>query len=328
MPTIERVRTFLLEAEKTGKKPLLVVLGPTASGKTAFSLKLALEVDGEIISTDSRQIYREMDLGTDKISPKIRAKVPHHMIDIRDPDQPYSLADFQREAKRVIADIHRRKKVPMLVGGTGLYISSIVNNYQLPTAPPDQKIRQELEKELEKEGAESLHKMLSELDPLAASKIHPNNHRYLIRALEINLTTQKTTEEQKKTKECPYEVFQIGINWPNEVLYDRINRRVGEQVEEGLVEETQKLYARYDKTLPSMTGLGYKQIIQYLDGDISLDEAAELIRQETRAYARRQRTWFKRDQSIYWVSGEQLAKEITKGLSEQDAVGGAQINEA
>jgi len=124
------------------------------------------------------------------------------------------------------------------------------------------------------------------------------------------------------------EDFQIGINWSNEVLYDRINRRVGEQIEEGLVEETQKLYNLYDKTLPSMTGLGYKQIIQYLDGDISLDEAAELIRQETRSYARRQRTWFKRDQSIYWVEGEVLAKEITKGLSEQDAVGGAQINEA
>lgn len=327
MPTIERVRTFLLETEKTGKKPLLVVLGPTASGKTAFSLKLALEVDGEIISTDSRQIYRYMDLGTDKISPKIREKVPHHMIDIRDPDESYSLADFQREAKRVIADIHRRNKVPMLVGGTGLYISSIVNNYQMPDAPPDQQIRAELERELEKEGAEALHKMLEELDPLAASKIHPNNHRYLIRALEINLTTQKTTDEQKQTSACPYEVFQIGINWPNEVLFDRIDRRVKEQVENGLVEETQKLYERYDKKLPSMTGLGYKQIIQYLDGDLTLEEATDLICKETREYARRQRTWFKRDQSIYWVEGEQLAREITKGLSADDTVGGAQINE-
>lgn len=327
MPTIERVRTFLLETEKTGKKPLLVVLGPTASGKTAFSLKLALEVDGEIISTDSRQIYRYMDLGTDKISPKIREKVPHHMIDIRDPDESYSLADFQREAKRVIADIHRRNKVPMLVGGTGLYISSIVNNYQMPDAPPDQQIRAELERELEQEGAEALHKMLEELDPLAASKIHPNNHRYLIRALEINLTTQKTTDEQKQTSACPYEVFQIGINWPNEVLFDRIDRRVKEQVENGLVEETQKLYERYDKKLPSMTGLGYKQIIQYLDGDLTLEEATDLICKETREYARRQRTWFKRDQSIYWVEGEQLAREITKGLSADDTVGGAQINE-
>ncbi len=327
MPTIERVRTFLLETEKTGKKPLLVVLGPTASGKTAFSLKLALEVDGEIISTDSRQIYRYMDLGTDKISAQIRAKVPHHMIDIRDPDQPYSLADFQREAKKIIDDIHRRHKVPMLVGGTGLYISSIVNNYQLPSAPPDLKIRQELEEELAKEGAEALHKMLEELDPLAASKIHLNNHRYLIRALEINLTTQKNIEDQKKTKKCPYEVFQIGINWPNEILYDRINRRVGEQIEDGLVEETQRLYGSYDKKLPSMTGLGYKQIVQYLDGDLTLEEAADLIRKETREYARRQRTWFKRDQSIYWVDGEVLAKEITKGLAETDAVGGAQIKE-
>ena len=327
MPTIERARTFLLEAEKTGKKPLIVILGPTASGKTAIILKLALEVDGEIISTDSRQIYRYMDLGTDKISKKIREKVKHHMIDIRDPDQSYSLADFQREANRVINDIHRRNKVPMLVGGTGLYISSIVNNYQLPSAPPDPKIREELEQELEKDGAQALHKMLEELDPLAASKIHPNNHRYLIRALEINLTTQKTTDEQKKTKECPYEVFQIGINWPNEVLFDRINRRVGEQIEDGLVEETQSLYNRYDKKLPSMTGLGYKQIVQYLDGDLTLEEAADLIRKETREYARRQRTWFKRDQSIYWVSGQQLAKEITKGLTQDDAVGGAQINQ-
>lgn len=327
MPTIERVRTFLLETEKSGKKPLLVVLGPTASGKTAFSLRLALEIDGEIISTDSRQIYRYMDLGTDKISSQIRAKVPHHMIDIRDPDESYSLADFQRDAKRIIADIHRRNKVPMLVGGTGLYISSIVNNYQMPEAPPDQELRTELETELEKEGAESLHKMLEELDPLAASKIHPNNHRYLIRALEINLTTARPTDEQKQTSACPYEVFQIGINWPNEVLFDRINRRIKEQVENGLVEETQNLYNRYDKRLPSMTGLGYKQIIQYLDGDLTLDEATDLICKETKEYARRQRTWFKRDQSIFWVEGEQLAREITKGLSSTDAVGGAQINE-
>ncbi len=312
MPTIERVRRFIIETEKTGKKPLIVILGPTASGKTAFSLKMAMEVDGEILSSDSRQIYREMDIGTDKISAAIRDKIPHYMIDIRDPDQSYSLADFQREAMRIIDDMHRRGKVPLLVGGTGLYISSIVQNYQLPDAPPDTKIREELEAELEKEGAEVLHAMLNELDPLAASKIHPNNHRYLIRALEINLSTQKPVDEQKKTKECPYEVFQIGIDWPNEVLYDRINRRVGEQVEEGLIEETQKLYNRYDKKLPSMTGLGYKQMIQYLDGDISLEEAMELIRKETREYSRRQRTWFKRDSSIYWVQGEELAKEITK----------------
>lgn len=319
MATIERARRFLIEAEKTGKKPLIVILGPTASGKTALSLRLALEVDGEIISADSRQIYREMDIGTDKISEEIREKIPHYMINVRDPDQAYSLADFQREAKNIIEDMHRRGKVPLLVGGTGLYISSIVQNYQLPAAPPDPKIREELEAELEKEGAETLHAMLAELDPLAASKIHPNNHRYLIRALEINLSTQKTTEEQKKKADCPYEVFQIGINWPNEVLYDRINRRVDVQVKEGLIEETQKLFSRYDKKLPSMTGLGYKQMVQYLEGDITLEEAAELIKKETREYARRQRTWFKRDQSIYWVTGETLAQELNKAANDTAA---------
>jgi tRNA dimethylallyltransferase len=311
MHTIERVRRFLIEAGNSEKKPLIVVLGPTASGKTAFSLKLALEIDGEIISADSRQIYRGMDIGTDKISAPIREKIKHHMIDIREPDQPYSLADFQRETKRIIADIHRRKKVPILVGGTGLYISSIVQNYLLPDAPPDPNIRAELEGELEREGADHLHKMLKELDPLAASKIHPNNHRYLVRALEINLSTQRNVEEQKRRGECPYEVFQIGIDWPTERLFERINYRVEEQRTSGLIEETQVLYSRYNKKLPSMTGLGYKQIIQYLDEELTLDEALEVLKKDTRDYARRQRTWFNRDKSIFWVEGEELAREIT-----------------
>lgn len=313
MALIEQVRRFLIQAEKSRKKPLVVVLGPTASGKTALSLRLALEIDGEVISADSRQIYREMDLGTDKIAPDIRAKVPHHLIDIRDPDQPYSLSDFQRDTARTIDDIHRRNKVPLLVGGTGLYISAIVQNYQLPEVPPDHNLRKELEAELEKEGPESLHKMLAELDPLAASKIHPNNRRYLIRALEIVLTTKKPVAEQQKRRECPYEVFQIGIDWPTEQLFDRINRRVDEQMKNrGLLDETSHLLAKYDKKLPSMTGLGYKQIIQYLEGEITLDEAMELLKKETHDYARRQRTWFKRDTSIYWVEGEQVAAEISK----------------
>ena len=314
MALIEQVRRFLIQADQSDKNSLIVILGPTASGKTAFSLRLALEIGGEIVSADSRQIYRGMDIGTDKISEKIRAKIPHHMIDLRNPDQPYSLADFQRDTKRAIADIHRRKKIPILVGGTGLYISSIVQNYQLPDAPPNPNIRAELEAELEKEGAEYLYKMLHELDPLAASKIHPNNHRYLIRALEINLSTQKNVEAQKRRGECPYEVFQIGIDWESEVLFDRINRRVDEQRTSGLIEETQRLYEDYDKKLPSMTGLGYKQIIQYFDKELTLDEALELLKKETREYARRQRTWFKRDDSIFWVQGETLAQELNRGL--------------
>lgn len=312
MPHIEQVRRFLLEVAKNKKKPLVVILGPTASGKTAFSLKLALEMDGEIISTDSRQIYRTMDLGTDKISMAIRSKIPHHMIDIRDPDQPYSLADFQRDALRIIEDIHHRNKVPLLVGGTGLYISSIVQNYELPEVPPDPNLRKELEKELEKNGGQALHDMLAELDPLSASKIHPNNHRYLIRALEINLAGKRSAGEQKKKRPCPFEVLQIGIEWPNEVLFERIDHRVDEQIQNGLIEETRALLDQYDRRLPSMSGLGYKQIIQYLEGEIFLEEAVALIKKETRDYARRQKTWFKRDSTIYWVSGEALAKELTK----------------
>lgn len=312
MPHIEQVRRFLLEVAKNKKKPLVVILGPTASGKTAFSLKLALEMDGEIISTDSRQIYRTMDLGTDKISAVIRSKIPHHMIDIRDPDQPYSLADFQRDAMRIIEGIHRRNKVPLLVGGTGLYISSIVQNYELPEVPPDPNLRKELEQELEKNGGQALHAMLAELDPLSASKIHPNNHRYLIRALEINLASKRNAGEQKKKRPCPFEVLQIGIEWPNEILFERIDRRVDEQIQTGLIEETRGLLDQYDRHLPSMSGLGYKQIIQYLEGEISLEDAVALIKKETRDYARRQKTWFKRDSTIYWISGEALAKELTK----------------
>ncbi|HCW32132.1 MAG: tRNA dimethylallyltransferase, tRNA dimethylallyltransferase [Candidatus Peregrinibacteria bacterium GW2011_GWF2_39_17] len=310
MPIIEQVRRFLIESEKSDKKPLVVILGPTASGKTALSLKLSLEVDGEVISADSRQVYREMNIGTDKIEAGIRAQIPHHMIDIRDPDQPYNLAEFQRDAKRIIEDLHFRKKVPLLVGGTGLYISAIVNDYQLPQVLPDLNLRKELEQELAEQGSESLYAMLTELDPLAASKIHPNNHRYLIRALEIILSTQKPIHRTKG--ECPYEVFQVGIDWPNEILYERIDRRVEEQFERGLVEETRWLLERYDFNLPSMTGLGYKQVIQYLRREIALDEAVLLIKSETRSYARRQKTWFKRDASIYWIDGEVLAKELVK----------------
>lgn len=304
MALIEQVRRFLLEAEKSKKSPLIVILGPTASGKTAFSLRLALELGAEVISADSRQIYREMDIGTDKVSTEIRKKIPHHLIDIRDPDETYNLSGFQRDAKRCIEDLHRRGKVPLLVGGTGLYISSIVQDYQLPEAQPDLNLRQELETELEREGAEALHDMLQELDSLSASKIHPRNHRYLIRALEINLATKRPVRAGKG--KCPYEVLQVGIDWPTETLFARVNHRVDQQMEHGLLEETQRLLKKYDKALPSMSGLGYKQLIPYLDGATSLKEAVQTIKQETHQYARRQRTWFKRDATINWVEGEAL----------------------
>ncbi|MBU1019326.1 MAG: tRNA (adenosine(37)-N6)-dimethylallyltransferase MiaA [Patescibacteria group bacterium] len=304
---LQNLKTFLKEAKKP---PLIIVLGPTASGKTGLSIALAQKFNGEIISADSRQIYRGMDVGTDKISAKDAQGIKHYMIDIKSPDQTFTMADFQRESTYSIKEILNKGKIPFLVGGTGLYINAIAENYQLNNAPPDTSLRAELEKELEKQGAEHMHKMLSELDPLSASKIHPNNHRYLIRALEINLKTKQTKSNSKG--ESKYEIFKIGINWPREELYERINSRVDEQIDRGILNEIKTLLDQgYSRNLPAMSGLGYKEFFPYLDGEKPLEECLEDLKQATRNYAKRQITWFGRDDTIYWISPRE-AEEVKR----------------
>lgn len=299
------LQLFFKEIKKTGEKPLLVVCGPTASGKTALSLQLAEDFNGEIISADSAQVYRKLDIGSDKVSVAQRQRVKHHLIDVRDPDQPFTMADFKREATHAIQEILHKGKVPILCGGTGLYISAIVDNYDLPDAPPDPKIRATLEDEFQKGGKERLYEMLLELDPVTASKIHPNNVRYVARALEIIL---KTGEPMRHKKANPlYNVFKMAVDWPREVLYERVNKRVDEQIQKGLLNELKTLLMEgYSEDLQCFSALGYKEYFPYLRGEKSLDDCKEELKQNTRNFAKRQLTWFRREEDIYWISPEEF----------------------
>lgn len=301
MDIFTQIQNFINEAYKNGDKPLVVVLGPTASGKTALSLDLAKKFDGEIVSADSRQIYKFMDIGTDKIMPKDQKGIPHHMIDLILPDERFTLTDYKTQASIAINDILKRGKIPLLVGGTGLYIRSITQNYDIPEGE-NPEIRQKLYEELEKKGEDFMHEKLKKLDPLSAEKIHPHNHRYLIRALEINMTHGKKIDKKRKPE---FKYMQIGIEWEREKLYERIGKRVDLQIERGLIKEVEKLLEMgYSPKLPSMTSLGYQEIIQFLEKKITLEEATELIKRNTRNYSKRQLTWFRRDENIDWLPNE------------------------
>lgn len=290
---------------ESAKHPLIVVLGPTASGKTTLSLKIAKEVGGEIISTDSRQLYKGMEIGTDIITVDEQQGIPHHMLGIATPDKPLTLAEYTDLTSQKIREIFGRRRVPILVGGTGLYISAIIEGYDMPRIAPDQKLRQKLQKEAVEKGAEFLHKKLQKLDPKAAAAIHPHNLRYVIRALEINLTAGKNkTSARKKSN---YDIFMVGIDWPRAQLYQRINQRVQRQLDRGLVEEVKQLIQKgYQQDLPAMSSLGVKEIIPYIKGEKSLEECVEIIKQSTRRYAKRQMTWFRRYARVRWLSPEEL----------------------
>ncbi len=298
MNLLKDLKSFL----KTTKNPLIVILGPTASGKTAISLKIAKEIDGEIISTDSRQIYRGLEIGSDALPKDQQEGIPHHMMGIVDPDREYSLAEYKDEAEKIITEIRKRDHIPMLVGGTGLYISALTENYDVPRVPPDKKLREELYKEAEEKGGEALHARLAELDPEAANAIHPNNLRYVVRALEINLKTGKPKQDTKTSEPNP-DVFMIGIERPREEIYERINERVDTQDQRGLIDEVTKLLDKgYDENLPSMTSLGVKEIIPFIRGEQTLEECKETLKQNTRNYAKRQGTWFRRYPQIHWYN--------------------------
>jgi tRNA dimethylallyltransferase len=293
---------------KSAKNPLVVILGPTASGKTAISLKIAKEIDGEIISTDSRQIYRGLEIGSDVLPEDQQEGIPHHMIGIVDPDREYSLAEYKDDAEKVIAEIRERDHVPMLVGGTGLYISALTEEYDVPRVPPDKELREKLYKEAEKKGGDHLHARLAKLDPEAAAQIHPNNLRYVVRALEINLKTGKPKQNQKagSTKPNP-EVFMLGIERPREEIYERINTRVDTQDSRGLIDEVTALLDKgYDEELPAMSSLGVKEIIPFICKEQTLEECKETLKQNTRNYAKRQGTWFRRYPQIHWIKAEDL----------------------
>ncbi len=303
---------------------LIVILGPTASGKTEMSLTLAKEIPHSyIISADSRQIYKGLDIGTGKLiggqyklfkGQKVLHfhNIPHYMIDIVEPNEKYTVAQYQRAVKKIVLDSHG--KIPFLVGGTGLYISAIIDGLSIPSVPPDSILREKLEKQ----SKEQLYKRLKKLDPVCAAKIDPQNKRRLIRALEVCIMTGKSFSSLQKKKKPHYDVLQIGILVPREELYKRIDKRVDKMVKEGLVREVKKILKKYvvSDNLPAMSSLGYKQIRMYLHGEINLEKAIKLIKIETRHYARRQMTWFKRDNRIHWVKNKREAEKLIKEFLE------------
>ena len=293
--------------------PLVVILGPTAVGKTELAIQLALRLDGEIVSADSRLLYRGMDIGTAKPSLKQRQQVPHHLIDVADPDQIWSLTLFKKSAREAIKVIHKRNHLPILVGGTGQYMRAIVEDWQIPAVKPDMELRGVLENWAAEIGQVGLHARLVVLDPQAAEKIDPRNLRRTIRALEVIFRSGKRFSGQQLRGEPTYELIQVGLTLPRSELYERIDSRIDLMIAEGLVAEVQQLLGKgYSPDLASFSAIGYSEVIDYLQGKSTLDEAVILTRRRTRQFVRRQANWFKSDDpSISWFeSRDQSLGEI------------------
>lgn len=279
------------------EKPLLVILGPTAVGKTALSLEVSQRFPAEIISADSRLFYVGMDIGTAKPSDDEMAVAPHHFIDICTPDQRITLGQYQRQAYETIDLIHERGSLPIVVGGTGQYVQALVEGWGIPEVPP----HYELRAELEQEESAALHKILEDADPVSAQEIHPNNKRRIIRALEISIVSGKPKSELTKKTPPPYDIFLLGLTCDREKLYKRIDFRVDKMIEAGLVVECQALLdAGYTTDLSAMSGLGYQQLWPYLQGETTLVEAIERIKFETHRFVRHQNNWFQRDSRVHW----------------------------
>ncbi|MDP4086439.1 MAG: tRNA (adenosine(37)-N6)-dimethylallyltransferase MiaA [Bacillota bacterium] len=285
-----------------GKQKLLVIIGPTAVGKTKLSIELAKRFNGEIISGDSMQIYRGMDVGTAKIKQDEMEGIPHFLIDIKDPSDHFSVAEFQQLVRGKINEISQKGKLPIIVGGTGLYIQSVIYDYQFSEASGDEVFRLQLEERAKEIGNEALYRELLEVDPESARQIHPNNVRRVIRALEIFHTTGTTMSEgQKEQKpELLYETALIGLTMDRETLYERINLRVQMMIDEGLLPEVERLYHSGLRDCQSIQAIGYKEMYDFLDGKVSLEEAVENIKQNSRRYAKRQLTWFRNKMSVQW----------------------------
>ena len=298
---------------------IIVLAGPTAVGKTALSLQLAKELNGEIVSTDSMQIYRGMDIGSAKISKEEMDGVIHHMLDVVNPDEAYSAAEFKSQAKDVVDDILRRNKVPILTGGTGLYINALTCNMSFTDANKDEAYREYLDKLGDEKGNVYVHEMLKDIDPISYKEIHANNRKRVIRALEVYKTTGKpfsSFNAGDSFYESEYSVYYYVLNMDREKLYSRINKRVDIMMEKGLVNECIKLKENgYNLSMQSMQGIGYKEILYYLESKLSLDTAIDMIKQGSRNYAKRQLTWFKKDPRAKFIdkdiySEEEILKNI------------------
>ncbi len=302
--------------------PLVVLTGPTAVGKTELSLRLCEEAGGEVVSADSRQIYRGMDIGTAKATLAEQARVPHHLLDLRDPDQVLTLAEYQRLAYAAIDDIHRRGKVPFLVGGSVLYVRAVTAGLRIPEAPPDPALRGALEQELAEGGLPLLVERLQALDPLSAGQIDLRNPRRVLRALEIVLLTGQSKVLLEGEEPPPYRMLRLALTRERQELHRRIDARVEQMVGAGLVAETQRLLAQgYAPTLPAMTSLGYREITAYLRGELALDAAVERIQIETHRFVRHQMTWLRKLPDLHWfdlgvTSSETVEEFVHKWLAE------------
>ena len=308
-------------------KPLIILTGPTAVGKTELSIALAKSIGGEIISADSMQVYKYMDIGTAKIRSEEMDGVPHHLIDILEPDVAFNVAMFKDLAKSSVEDIYSRGRIPILVGGTGFYIQALLYDIDFSEEDSDSSIRKELETLVEIKGAAFLHEKLREVDPESAEQIHANNVKRVIRALEYyQLHGEKisTHNETERHKESPYDFLYFVLTHDRQVLYERIEKRIDQMIDHGLISEVDNLLKKgYDSSLVSMQGLGYKELIPYLQKKCTLDEAIYVLKRDTRHFAKRQLTWFRRERNVRWLdkslvsSDEDILKEILNTIDRE-----------
>ena len=288
------------------KEKVIVICGPTASGKTALSIELAKKINGEIISADSMQIYKDMDIGTAKPTKEEMQGIKHYLLDFVSPEERYSVAQYKQDAKAAIKEIIAKGKTPIIVGGTGLYIDSLIYEIEYSDIKIDEDYRKQLEKIVEEKGLDELYKMAMKIDPIAMEKISLNDKKRIMRVLEIYKSTGKTkTQQEEESRKNPveydYKVF--AINWDREILYKRINKRVDLMIEQGLIDEVRNILKKYDKFPTAMQGLGYKEVMDYINGIYTKEEMIEKIKMETRRYAKRQLTWFRKNKQTIWLEG-------------------------
>ncbi|PIC87696.1 tRNA (adenosine(37)-N6)-dimethylallyltransferase MiaA [Sporosarcina sp. P20a] len=291
---------------------VLAIVGPTASGKTALSIALAKMFNGEIINGDAMQVYKELDIGTAKIHRSEMQGIPHHFFDVKEPTESFSVAEYQLAVRQWIADIQSRGKLPIIVGGSGMYVQSVLFDYRFTEQAADPEVRARIERELELEGADVLHAKLTELDAKSAEKIHPNNHRRLVRALEILEVTGQTKQdhEQQQGNQPMYHSVIIGLDLPRELLYERIDLRVEQMVQAGLFTEVQQLWNKGIRHTQAVQAIGYKELISYFDGQLTKEQAIEAVMKNTRNYAKRQLTYFRNKLPVQWVDANQSGEEI------------------
>lgn len=299
------------------KEKVVVIVGPTAVGKTKLSVQLAKRLNGEIISGDSMQIYKGMDIGTAKVTQEEMENIPHHLIDIKEPTESFSVAEFQKLVQPLITEINKKGKLPILVGGTGLYINAVLYNYHFADVPSDEKYREQLEKYVEEHGPEALHEKLKSIDPISYAQIHPNNYRRTIRALEVFHVTKQTISQYQaeQATTSSYDYVMIGLSMEREQLYERINKRVDTMIEEGLIEEAKSLYRQGVIDCQAVQAIGYKEIYEYIEGKLTKEEAIEKLKRNSRRYAKRQFTWFRNKSDAVWfdmtnANFEQKVQEI------------------